>query len=125
ARAVRPVRIPSTSRPAHDRGARPHEARLMRRTIGACAVVSAIAGIAVATPPKAIAQDSLTLALVAQNFAIVPDGVARFEYELTGTIPETTPPPPPPPPTPPPRPPPTPPRTPPAPPTPPRRARRW
>lgn len=62
----------------------------MRRTMGAFTVVIAIAGIAVATPPRAIAQDSLTLALVAQNFAIVPDGVAHFDYELTGTIPETT-----------------------------------
>ena len=57
ARAVRPVRVPSTSRPAHDRGARPHEARLMRRTMGAFTVAIVIAGLAAATPPRAIAQD--------------------------------------------------------------------
>ena len=61
----------------------------MLRTMGAFTVVTVIAGLAAATSPTAIAQDSLTLALVAQNFAIVPGGVAHLEYELAGTIPDT------------------------------------
>ena len=63
----------------------------MRRTMGACTVAIAIIGLAVA-PRTAIAQDALTLALLTQNFAIVPDGVVHLEYELAGTIPDLTPP---------------------------------
>jgi hypothetical protein len=63
----------------------------MRRTTGAYTVVIAIAGLVVAASPRATAQDSLTLALVAQNFAIAPDSVAHLEYELTGTLPLTAP----------------------------------
>ena len=57
----------------------------MRRTTGAFTVAIAIVGLAVAAPPSAIAQDdAIELALVTQNFAIVPDGVVRLEYELDG-----------------------------------------
>ena len=67
----------------------------MRRTTGAlfAAVVIAVARVIAAAgpPPRAIAQDdSIELALVAQNFAIAPDGMLHLEYELTGTIPDPT-----------------------------------
>lgn len=63
----------------------------MRRTTGAFAAAIAIATLAVAAQPRAIAQeDSIALALLAQNFAIPPDGMLLLEYELTGTIPDAT-----------------------------------
>ena len=62
----------------------------MRRIPGASTVAIAIAGLAVAAPPSATAQDTLTLALLAQDFAIAPNGVVRLEYELAGQIPDAT-----------------------------------
>ena len=64
----------------------------MRRTTVACTIAITIATLAVAAQPPAIAQeDSLVLTLLAQNFAIAPNGVVHLEYELTGTIPDPTP----------------------------------
>ena len=64
----------------------------MRRTAGASTAAIVIATLAVTAQPREIAQDdSITLALLTQNFAIIaPNGVVHLEYELTGTIPEAT-----------------------------------
>ena len=66
----------------------------MRRATGAIAATTAIAAcaVAVAAQPRAVAQeDPITLSLLAQSFAIAPEGVVHLDYQLSGAIPETVP----------------------------------
>ena len=64
----------------------------MRRTAGVLTASITILALAVSNQPRAVAQeDAIDLSLLAQNFAIVPNGVVHLEYELTGLVPDPTP----------------------------------
>jgi hypothetical protein len=70
----------------------------MRPVTGALVTTIVIAIVAVtishasATAGGAAQDDPIALTLLAQTFAVAPDGVVRLEYELTGTIPDPPPP---------------------------------
>ncbi|MGH9135069.1 MAG: hypothetical protein ACRDZZ_14115, partial [Ilumatobacteraceae bacterium] len=73
------------------KGAHPSATRAAHRFVVVAGIAALLLIGVVATAPqrRAIAQDDeIDLSLVAQNFAVAPDGVLHLEYDLMATMPE-------------------------------------